>query len=485
MPSHEKKANVSDASLERAAVKASPVPAVLLTSEFAITQSNRLFAELYGRSVAELKGANLLEFVHPEERSLLATRLTELLGGRPGDVRLNIRLARPQAIGSPALLLARRAGRGRRARILAYIVDLSDTVATVDDRIQLLDAIERALWEWRRTFDAVEMPILILSAEGTVARINQAARMLMGKPYREIIGQPVTRFESEPWQTIASLTRQVQETRSPVARQVKDGAGRTLDLLAMLFNADDPGDARVIVIVWDVTTLVDLQTRYEQQRTMATIGALVAGVAHEVRNPLFAISATLDAMEQSASGTLGEYFEVLREEIDRMSSLMRDLLAYGRPAAPQFAGVSASAVIGDAIRGCQAIAHKHGVGVETDIADDPTAMVDRERLVRAVQNLVENAIQHSPPGGVVTVRCSATSRGRTRYIHVRVTDEGRGFSAEDLPRVFEPFFSKRKGGTGLGLALVQQIVAEHGGEVFASNAAAGGAEVMLSIPLPR
>ena len=85
-----------------------------------------------------------------------------------------------------------------------------------------------------------------------------------------------------------------------------------------------------------------------------------------------------------------------------------------------------------------------------------------------------NAIQHSPFGAVVTVR---SKRGE-----IRVIDQGKGFATQDLPRVFEPFFSRRKGGTGLGLALVHQIVTEHGGEVVAKNRASGGAEVVISIP---
>ena len=74
---------------------------------------------------------------------------------------------------------------------------------------------------------------------------------------------------------------------------------------------------------------------------------------------------------------------------------------------------------------------------------------------------------------------------RSRYVEIKVLDRGRGFSADDLPRLFEPFFSRRKGGTGLGLALVQQIVTEHAGEVTAANRAGGGAVVTISIPLPR
>lgn len=323
------------------------------------------------------------------------------------------------------------------------------------------------------------MPIIIVGAEFDVVRINRAARMLVGRSYSEIIGSSLRDLPAgEPWLSVAALTSEVQDARTPAARQVKDPSGRTLDLLAMLFNIDDPADQRVIVIVWDVSALVDLQSRLEQQRQMAAMGALVGGVAHEVRNPLFAISATIDAMEQSAPPALREYFDVLREEIDRMTKLMQDLLAYGRPAAPIFRDVLVSDVVDVAVRACGAAAKKNDVEIDVGRQSDAVIVADRDRLSRAIENLVMNAVQHSPPGGVVKVKSS-------RRAEICVIDQGRGFTAEDLPRIFEPFFSRRKGGTGLGLALVHQIVTEHGGEVVAKNRAGGGAEVVISIPAKR
>jgi signal transduction histidine kinase len=464
-------------------VRLSPSAAALVASEgLTILEANRGFADLISKSAAQLKRSTLLDALHADERVLVKARLEDLARAG-GDIRLNIRLARN---ATPALLLARVIKRGKRGTVLVNVVDVADIMVTAEDHIQLLDAVERVAWEWRRTFDAVEMPIVILGGELLVARINRAARMLAGKEYNEIIGKPITNFaDAEPWSSIAVLSKQVQQTRSPGAKQVKDSAGRTLDLLAMLFNSDDSTDPRVILIVWDVTALVDLQTRYEQQRTMAAIGNLVAGVAHEVRNPLFAISATLDAMEQSAEGELREYFEVLRGEIDRMSALMRDLLAYGRPSAPAFSEVPISAVVAEALRGSHVLAQKYGITINNRVIDEQGVLADRERLARALQNLADNAIQHSPSAGVVTIESSTRTRGRTRYVQLRVTDQGSGFRPDDISRVFEPFFSKRKGGTGLGLALVQQIVTEHGGEVVAANAPAGGAEVTITLPLPR
>lgn len=463
-------------------IRRSPLPAAAVSPDLSFVIANEHLADLAGVNSESLRSASLLDLIEADEREVVRTRLGLAYSG-DRNVQIEVRLRNGDQ--RRALLIARRSGRAANSPLLTFFINLREVTNLEDDRSELLDAIERAAWEWRRTFDAVETPIVIVGLDAFVARINRAARMLVGKQYGEIVGRSLRDLpESEPWLSMTDLTSEVQQRRSPAARQVKDSQGRTLDLLAMLFNSDDPRDERVIVIVWDVSALVDLQLRLEQQRTMATMGALVAGVAHEVRNPLFAISATVDAMEQASDGKLKEYFEVLREEIDRMTRLMQDLLAYGRPAAPVFNPVSVGQIVDVALRNSSQLANKQQVTLKKVLRGNPTIVADRDRLGRAIENLVDNAIQHSAAGSTVTIQCGTHARGRSRYVDVKVLDRGKGFGA-DIPRAFEPFFSRRKGGTGLGLALVQQIVTEHAGEVTAANRPGGGAEVTISIPLPR
>jgi signal transduction histidine kinase len=227
-----------------------------------------------------------------------------------------------------------------------------------------------------------------------------------------------------------------------------------------------------------------LQVELRRSETMSAMGALVAGVAHEVRNPLFGISSTLDAM----SARLGEqkeyrrYLDVLQTEVTRLGKLMADLLAYGRPPANDFSVAPLDGVVAPAVESCAALAQKNGVTIATRL--DPAARlvrVDQGRLVQALRNLVDNAVRHAPPESVVTVETRGTQdHGRT-WVECAVSDNGPGFPESDLPHVFEPFFTRRRGGTGLGLALVQRIVSEHGGDVFARNREEGGAVVTMRL----
>ncbi len=109
--------------------------------------------------------------------------------------------------------------------------------------------------------------------------------------------------------------------------------------------------------------------------------------------------------------------------------------------------------------------------------------MDRRRLTQVFQNLLDNAVRHAPPQSAVIVEAELMRVDGERWIDCRVRDAGPGFRPEDLPRIFEPFFTRRRGGTGLGLSIVQRIVEDHGGRIGAGNRAEGGAVVTVRLPV--
>jgi signal transduction histidine kinase len=112
-------------------------------------------------------------------------------------------------------------------------------------------------------------------------------------------------------------------------------------------------------------------------------------------------------------------------------------------------------------------------------------MMDDKRLPQVYSNLIKNAIQHSSSGATVDIEAEEINLDNRLWVECRVKDSGTGFQIEDLPRVFDPFFSQRRGGTGLGLSIAQRIVQEHGGKITASNRSEGGAEIIVRIPVKR
>src|SRR5262249_24207059 len=159
--------------------------------------------------------------------------------------------------------------------------------------------------------------------------------------------------------------------------------------------------------------------------------------------------------------------------------LMQDLLDYGRPPRLHLAATSLEEMAGEAARACEPAAA--GRRVELRVAPGlPELRVDHQRMGHVLENLIRNALQHSPDRGRAL---GEAGHGGPLAVWCLVRDFGRGFRSEDLPRVFEPFFTKREGGTGLGLSIAQRIVEQHGGHIEAENHPEGGAIVKISLPL--
>jgi signal transduction histidine kinase len=233
-------------------------------------------------------------------------------------------------------------------------------------------------------------------------------------------------------------------------------------------------------------TAVRLEQTVQRREAMSAMGALVAGVAHEVRNPLFAISSTVDALEArlGIQPAAAPGLATLRGEMQRMSQLMNELLDYGRPVRPGLVTEPLRGVLDEALQSCVPLALDAEVTLEAsrDLPALPVPM-DRPRLVQVFQNLIQNAIQHTPAGRRVLVGAAPDTRHGQRGLLCAIRDSGPGFDAGDLERVFEPFFTRRRGGTGLGLSIVHRIVQEHAGHVEVANHPEGGGVVSVWLPV--
>ncbi|HSS51534.1 MAG TPA: ATP-binding protein [Thermoanaerobaculia bacterium] len=345
--------------------------------------------------------------------------------------------------------------------------------------------ISRSALEWRLTFDALDFPLLLLEMDGRIVRMNEAARALAGVTFEAAIHQLLEVLgEGQPWPTVRHLLSRVAATGERAGEQTQDEHSRVWDVTLSPVVGPD-GDGWGIVVIRDITERVRLQESLRHSETMSAMGALVAGVAHEVRNPLFGISATLDAFEArfKRRTEYRRYVDVLKERVGRLNELMQQLLDYGKPPRLDLAPAAPRKAMGAAAIACAPLAARTGVEIVLDVDESlPAPRLDRNRIVQVFQNLLENAIQHSPPGSLVTFRAALAADGAA--VLFMVEDSGPGFRPEDLGRAFEPFFTRRRGGTGLGLSIVQRITEQHGGRVAAANRPGGGGVVTVSLPLP-
>ena len=471
----------------RKIVDLAPVGIFQTTNDGRFVTCNDAFAQIFGWDSAEAiqAGASDVDlYDSPDERRRAIEALRE--SGRGDDLQVSMRRRDGSRVWVQLTSRTHRDARGDIERIEGFAIDITSRKNAEDQRERLQSAVLQTAQQWRNTFDAIDTPILIAAADGTVHRLNRAAAELAGRPFTEIIERPLTAVGAgEPWARAAALVRQAAAEASTADVLCRDASnGRTWELSLTPFAAGIGQEPLYIVVARDITPLVELQHSLIRTQSMAAIGALVAGVAHEVRNPLFAISATLDAFELRFGGKqeYERYTTALRSQVERMVALMRDLLDFAKPAVFEPTAVPAADLLVEAAASCSGSAALGGVRLDcTDDEKGVAAKVDRARTLQVFVNLIENAIQHSPRGGVV--RLAARPRGTE--IAFSVEDDGPGFPAEDFPRLFEPFFTRRKGGTGLGLAIVQRIVTEQGGTVTPANRLEGGARVEVTLPSAR
>jgi two-component system sensor histidine kinase HydH len=270
---------------------------------------------------------------------------------------------------------------------------------------------------------------------------------------------------------LARLTRQAeaaQRTGTPAFAPADPGA---------------PADVRTLA-----AALAEMAERAEasrrelaRQETLAALGTMAAGLAHEVRTPLSVIRGSAEIIARAArpdtrESELGDF---IIAEADRLARLVDEMLAFARPREPRREPIdlarAAARVAEGWARGATAT-----VRLETELEPAPV-LADPEQMVQVALNLATNAAQASPPGGEIHLR---TRAGGDEAV-LEVEDSGRGISPDDRERVWTPFFSGRSGGTGLGLPIVRRIVEAHGGRVEIESEVGRGTRVTVRLPLDR
>ena len=372
---------------------------------------------------------------------------------------------------------------------LVIATDVTDRKLLDEEQRRMHTSIQQSAIEWRQTFNAIEFPVLIVDLEGRIRRLNKAAQEIADRQNDEVVGLEIAAAGAgEPWQKAADLISQIREHGGARSAECQDRVtGKVWTITVYLINEFGAFGERAILIAQDITQRSELEASVRRSEMMSMLGSLVAGVAHEVRNPLFGISSILDAFETRFSERTEyvRYTNVLRDELARLNILMEELLEYGKPYRGELYLSPVDDVVTKSLRSCVPVAEMAHVKLVNNITGRiPPVLVDRRRLSKVFVNLIENAIQHSPPGETVRIEAAEGREGNQVWLDCAVKDSGAGVLPEDAKAIFEPFFSKRRGGTGLGLAIAKKIMEEHGGKLIADNNPEGGACMIARFPVP-
>jgi signal transduction histidine kinase len=224
-----------------------------------------------------------------------------------------------------------------------------------------------------------------------------------------------------------------------------------------------------------------------QRDRLAAMGELAATVAHEIRNPLNAIAMSAQRLrrEAGAGGSTGVFddevrglVDIIHDEARRIDAKVGEFLRVARPAPLVARRASLADLVRQVVEGRRALAEARGVRLEADASRAGAATIDPEQLGQALDNLLRNALDATPPGGTVAVTAETRPEGHV----VTVADTGHGIAAEHLPRVFDLYFTTKPDGTGVGLAVVHQVVTSHGGTVDIASEVGRGTRVTIALP---
>jgi len=336
-----------------------------------------------------------------------------------------------------------------------------------------LSARERDLRELtrlqREILSAMPSGLLTCDTSGRITYVNRAARQILGLGGEELRGSVEevipglrTLFTGRPRSEVTVTT--------PAGR-------RTLGLTVSALSAP-PGP--LLVVFQDLTDLRRAEQELRRADRMAELGALAAQLAHEIRNPLAAMRGSAQLLSEGADPETQRLVGILTREADRLAELVRDFLAFARPPAPVRQRCDLDELVRQTVE--LVSADPLASGIDVDVAGGGLrADVDPDQIRQVLLNLLRNALAAAGRGGRVRVFFSQMGD----EVRIHVWDSAGSIATADLPRIFEPFFTKRPGGTGLGLSTVHSIVRAHGGQIRVSSSPGEGTEFVVGFAAPE
>ncbi|RAI42663.1 two-component system sensor histidine kinase AtoS [Rhodoplanes roseus] len=323
--------------------------------------------------------------------------------------------------------------------------------------------------------------IVAVDLDGRITAVNPAAEHLYGVTSADVIGKPYRSLFSRDAKVDSVLLDTLQTGRVHAAVTIDlPRAEQTLRINATSSVLRDGDGKRIgaVVVLKDVSERERLMVQVMRADRLAALGELTAGIAHEVRNPLTSIRGFIQYLDECES--LDEwraYGPLIIRQVDSLNHIVSELLAFGRPQPPRIGTVDVARLIEE-----MAFLARGKSDARIELACDgsfPTIEADGEALKQALLNLIINAIQAIPDGGTVTV----STRTEDDHVAIVVKDDGVGVDPENLDKVFDPFFSTKPSGTGLGLAMVHRIVDAHGGVITFDSAPGKGTVVEIRLPV--
>ena len=345
-------------------------------------------------------------------------------------------------------------------------------------------------------FNTIQEGVLVIDADGRISYMNAAASQLLGLDPERSIDAPVTQFLRElDWQNLAGRQTGIgatdgDEWRKVLSHELEVFYPRHALLSFYIVPLADEETAVVTgaaIILRDITESRRRTESTIESEKLSALTLLAAGVAHELGNPLNSLNIHFQLMERELKSLpaekaqrLRDDLRVARDEITRLDRIINQFLRAIRPTKPDLQRASVNEVVAKTLALLEREIADRDILVEQELGENlPKILLDRTQLEQAFYNVIRNSIQAMQAGGILRVHTEATDA----YIVVSFVDTGHGIPPDKIGRIFEPYYTSKKDGSGLGLMIVQRIVREHGGTIEVDSSTGCGTTFRIKLPI--
>jgi len=339
---------------------------------------------------------------------------------------------------------------------------------------------------FRSIVESVDTGIMTIDFEGTIKTFNRAAELITGYSLAQVKNRLVADVFPECIVTFAlQLDKRQSKNRMEVVIEGRNG--RKVHLGCSLSPLKDKQNREIgsILIFQDLTEIRQMEENLEKSKRLALIGEMAAGLAHEMRNPLASITGSIELLRRNLAlkDTDDRLMQIILRGKDQLDNFVRDflLLAKPIPVVREVIDVNETAV--DVLENMKLSKDwTNDIKIDCSLAPKVAAFANREQLRQVVQNLVLNAVQAMKEGGVLSLATKLMQVNNKEVVEIKVADTGLGIEEKDLKKVFEPFFTDKEKGTGLGLTIVGRIVDGYGGKIEITSRINQGTVCTVRLP---
>jgi two-component system sensor histidine kinase PilS (NtrC family) len=359
-----------------------------------------------------------------------------------------------------------------------------------------------------RTVESLKSGLLTTDLDGRITSFNSEAERITSQDRASVLGTDVEAIlpglREQLVADFDSIAASGSSTRGRMAYRGQDDILRYLGVGTYVLQDGEAGGAGGHVVIFqDVTDVVQMEANLRQSERLAAIGELSASIAHEIRNPLAAISGSIEMLQGGRTGSKesadsAHLMKIVMREVDRLNHLISDFLNYARPRPSNLETFPIQEIISGILEMFDA-ARPEAVEIDFEVEDGLTVFADADQLRQLLWNLVLNASESMLGGGRLSVSARSLEEGdsqgdssvgrkghgeeegKARLLEIAVADDGSGIPQEKLDRIFDPFFTTKKSGSGLGLATVHRIVQNHGGIVRLESELGVGTTVRIRL----